>query len=458
MNENPLGAKPISKLLPSFAIPSVIAMLVTAAYNIVDQLFIGQMVGTLGNAATNIAFPLTSSCIAIALMFGIGASANFNLHMGMGKKKEAPFFIGNAVTMLIICGAVLMVVTEIFLTPMMIAFGSTETILPYAQDYVRITAIGFPFMILAAGGAHIIRADGSPKYSMVCNITGAIINTALDALFTVVLKWGIAGAAYATIIGQIVSALLVIVYLRHYKTVRLEKQHFKPSGSVIKSIAQIGMAPCINQLTFIAVQISLNQLFKYYGPLSQFGADIPIACSGITMKTFQLFFAVVIGIAQGAQPIESFNYGARKYERVKKTYIYALIASSICMVIAFIIFQFFPRQLLMMFDSHASEEYYVFGEMFFRTFLFMTWACAIQPTTTTLFSAIGKAKISTFLSLTRQILFFLPVLYILPMFMGIYGMLYAGIVADVAAAVISTLFVVREFRKMTEAAAAQPSA
>ncbi len=454
MNDNPLGVKPISKLLPSFAIPSVIAMLVTSLYNIVDQLFIGQMVGTLGNAATNIAFPLTTSSIAIALMFGIGSSACFNLHMGMGKKEEAPFFIGNAVTMLLLCGTALMVVTEIILTPMLIAFGSTETILPYAQDYVRITAVGFPFLILSAGGAHIIRADGSPKYSMICNITGAIINTALDALFTVVLKWGIAGAAYATIIGQIASALLVIIYLRKFKTVRLEKRHFKPAGQYIKSIAQIGMAPCINQLTFIAVQISMNQLFGLYGPMSQYGADIPIACSGITMKTFQLFFAVVIGISQGSQPIESFNYGARKFDRVKKTYVYALIAGSVCMIGAFIIFQTCPRQILMMFDSRASEEYYEFGQLFFRTFLFMTWACAIQPTTTTFFSAIGKAKISTFLSLTRQIIFFLPVLYILPHFMGIYGMLYAGIAADVGAAIASTIFIIREFRKMSAVQAA----
>lgn len=449
MNENPLGVKPISKLLPSFAIPSVIAMLVMSLYNIVDQLFIGQMVGTLGNAATNIAFPLTTSSIAIALMFGIGASACFNLHMGMGKKEEAPYFIGNAVVMLLLCGAILAAVTEIFLDPLLIAFGSTENILPYAQDYVRITAIGFPFMILSAGGAHLIRADGSPKYSMICNITGAVINTILDALFTVVFKWGITGAAFATIIGQIASAILVILYLRRYKTVRLEKKHFKLSGQNIKSIAQIGMAPCINQLTFIAVQISMNQLFGIYGPQSQFGADIPIACSGITMKTFQLFFAVVIGISQGSQPIESFNYGARKFDRVKKTYLYALAAGSVCMVIAFIIFQVFPRQLLMMFDSHGTEEYYIFGSLFFKTFLFMTWACAIQPTTTTFFSAIGKAKISTFLSLTRQIIFFLPVLYILPLFMGIHGMLYAGIVADVGAAIASTLFMIREFKKMS---------
>ncbi len=450
-NENVLGTMPIQKILPKFAVPSIIAMLVSALYNIVDQLFIGQMVGTLGNAATNIAFPLTTCCIAIALMFGIGSSACFNLHMGMGKTKEAPYFIGNAVFMLIVCGAALCAATQIFLDPLLIAFGSTENILPYAQTYVRITSIGFPFLILTAGGAHIIRADGSPTFSMICNLTGAIINTILDAVFTVALKWGIAGAAYATIIGQIVSAILVILYLRKFKTVRLLREHFKPRAFAIKSVAKIGIAPCINQLTFLAVQISMNQLFNYYGPMSRFGADIPIACSGITMKTFQLFFAVVIGIAQGAQPLESFNYGAKKFHRVKKTYIYALIGSSVCMVIAFLLFQIFPHQLMMLFDRNGSAEYYEFGEMLFRTFLFMAWGSAVQPTTTTLFSAIGKPGISTFLSLTRQIIYFLPVLYILPIFMGIEGMLYAGLVADAAAMVTSALFALREFRKMKEA-------
>ena len=448
MPENPLGTEPINKLLPRFAIPSIIAMLVGALYNIVDQLFIGQMVGTLGNAATNIAFPLTTCSIAIALMFGIGSAACFNLHMGMGEVKKAPYFIGNAAVMLVLCGALLCIVTEIFLDPMLIAFGSTENILPYAQDYVRITAIGYPFLILTAGGAHLIRADGSPKYSMLCNLTGAIINTALDALFTVALRWGIAGAAYATIIGQIASAILVIRYLSRFKTVPLLRKHLKLRGNTIKSIAKIGMAPCINQLTFLAVQVSMNQLFNYYGPLSPYGADIPIACSGITMKVFQLFFSVVIGIAQGSQPLESFNYGAKQYKRVKQAYLYALAFSAIFTVAAFIVFQVFPHELMMIFDSNGSAEYYEFGEKFFRFFLFLVFLACIQPMTTTFFSAIGKAGISTFLSLTRQILFFLPVLYILPVFMGINGMLYAGIVADAAAATASTIMIVREFRKM----------
>lgn len=215
--QNPLKTEKVSKLLRTFAIPSIIAMLVSALYNIVDQVFIGWSIGALGNAATNVAFPLTTICIAIALMFGIGGASAFNLTMGEGDAKRAAFYVGNAISMLVICGVVLCIVAHLFLTPMLRFFGSTQDILGYARTYTAITAFGFPFLILATGGGHLIRADGSPRFTMTCNLVGAIINLILDPIFIFGFHWGMAGAALATIIGQIVSAALAVRYLMHYK-------------------------------------------------------------------------------------------------------------------------------------------------------------------------------------------------------------------------------------------------
>ena len=225
---NPLGTAPVGSLLRKFAIPSIIAMLVGALYNIVDQFFIGQKIGELGNAATNVAFPLSTSCTAIALLLGIGAASAFNLTMGRGEKEKALYYIGNSATLLFGLGAVLCLITELFLEPLLLFFGSPDEVLGYAKEYVRIVAIGFPFLISTTGGAHLIRADGSPRYSMMCSLTGALINVVLDALFIFGFEMGMAGAALATIIGQIVSALMVFRYLRRYKAGKLEKKHLLP--------------------------------------------------------------------------------------------------------------------------------------------------------------------------------------------------------------------------------------
>lgn len=334
---NPLGSAPIGKLMTKFAVPSIVAMLVGALYNIVDQLFIGQAVGTLGNAATNIAFPFTTSCLALALLFGIGGASCFNLSLGRGNKEEAPYFAGNAATMLVLSGTLLLVVAQLFLEPLLVLFGSPAEVLPYAVPYVRITAIGFPFMLLGTGGGHLMRADGSPKMTMISNITGALINVVLDALFVLVFKWGMEGAALATIIGQFVSACIVICYLRRFKTAVLTKEHFRPQFQYIKEIAAIGMGSFFNQLAMMLVQIVLNNSLKHYGALSVYGESIPIACAGIVMKVNQIFFSIIIGIAQGSQPVESFNYGAGNYKRVKEAYRLAVFAGGIISFGSFIL-------------------------------------------------------------------------------------------------------------------------
>lgn len=449
MNNNPLANQPIGKLMTKFAIPSIIAMLVSALYNIVDQFFIGQTVGTLGNAATNIAFPLAMSCTAIALLFGIGGASTFNLNMGRKNYEEAPYYIGNSFSMLVVCGCVLCLMTQLFLKPMLIGFGSPDDVLPYALTYVRITSIGFPFLIMTIGGGHMIRADGSPNMSMICNMSGAIINTILDYLLTMVFGYGIAGAAIATVIGQIFSACLVLNYMRSFKTVPLLKKHFVLKVKYALEAASIGMASAINQIAMMTVQIVSNNTLKYYGALSVYGSSIPIACAGIVIKVSQVFFSVVIGISQGSQPIESFNYGAKNYDRVRKTYRLAIISGGIISMISFIIFQIFPREIIGLFGE-GSKEYFDFGVQYFRIFLFFIFLNCLQPITTTFFTSIGKPKKGAFLSLTRQILFLLPLMLILPRFMGIEGVLYSGAIADALAAIVTVIMAYYEFKNMRE--------
>ena len=333
--KNLLGEAPIGKLLRQFAIPSIIAMLVGALYNIVDQMFIGHAVGELGNAATNIAFPLSISCTSLSLLFGIGGASAFNLTMGEGDKEKAPFFIGNSVSVVVIFGAILAIATELFLEPMLLFFGSPENVLPFAKEYTRITAIGFPVLILQICGAHLIRADGSPKYSMLSNLTGAIVNTVLDALFINVLGMGMKGAALATIIGQFVSGIMVVAYLCHYKTVALKLVHFIPRLRYFGRSASLGTAAFFNQVAMMVVQIIMNNSLKYYGARSVYGESVPIACAGIISKVGMMFFSFIIGISQGLQPIASFNYGAKKYSRVKKAVLLALGSGFVLSVIAF---------------------------------------------------------------------------------------------------------------------------
>lgn len=446
LEKNPLGEQKTGKLLVEFAIPSIIAMLVSSLYNIVDQFFIGRSVGELGNAATNISFPLSISCVAIALLFGIGGASAFNLAMGKGDKEEAVYYIGNAAVMMVLCGTILTVFTEIFLGPLMRFFGSPENVLGYAKEYTGIVAIGFPLLILTAGGGHLIRADGRPQVAMICNIVGAVINTILDAIFVFGLGLGMRGAAFATIIGQMISGLLVIWYLGHCKTIQIKKQHLRIGKDQLKRITSLGAAPCSNQLAMMVVQIVMNKSLKYYGSLSIYGEAIPIACAGIITKVNQVFMSFIIGISQGLQPIVSFNYGARKYQRVKGAYRQAIMSGFVLSIASFLLFQIAPRQIISIFGN-GTEEYYQFAINYFHIFLFFTFVNFLQPITSNFFTAIGKPTVGVFLSLTRQIIFLLPLLVVFPLIFGIDGIMYAGPSADFLAAVVTGAMAVRELKR-----------
>ena len=446
---NPLGVQPVNRLLSQFAIPSIISMLVGSLYNIVDQFFIGQRVGELGNAATNIAFPLSTSCLALALLIGIGGSSAFNLAMGSGHEKRAVNIMGNAVVLLAGSGLVLSIITLLFLEPLLLFFGSPKSVLPYAMEYTKITAFGFPFLLLSTGGGHLIRADGRPRITMLCNLVGAVLNTILDALFVFGLNLGMSGAALATIIGQIVSGALAIGYLMHGKTVTIRRENLRIKWENVTRIASLGMAPCSNQVAMMVVQIIMNQSLKHYGSHSIYGENIPIACAGIITKVNMIFMSFVIGLSQGLQPIASFNYGAGKKGRVKEAYIKAISIGAVLAVIAFFMFQFFPRQIISIFGD-GSELYYQFAIRYFHVFLFFTFVNFMQPITSNFFTAIGKPKVGSFLALTRQILFLLPLILLFPLFLGIDGIMYAGPVADCLAAVVCFIMVYRELRDFNQ--------
>lgn len=447
--QNPLGTAPVGALLRKFALPSIVAMLVGALYNIVDQFFIGQSIGELGNAATNVAFPLNTSCTAIALLLGIGAASAFNLTMGRGNREKALYYIGNAATLLFGFGLLLCLVTEIFLRPMLLFFGSPEDVLGYAMEYVRITAIGFPFLILSNGGTHLVRADGSPRYSMLCNLSGAILNTILDPIFIFGLNMGMSGAALATILGQIFAGILVIRYLRGYHSGRLTAKHIRPQRDIAGYAMSLGLAPFLNQIAMMVVQVVMNNSLTWYGARSVYGESIPLACSGIINKVGFLFFSIFIGIAQGMQPISSFNYGAEKYGRVRQVLKLSLMSGSVVCILAFCLFQLFPRQIIGFFGD-GSDLYFTFAQRYFRIYMFFTFLNNIQPLSSTFFTSIGMPGKGAFLSLTRQILFLLPLIVVLPLFLGIDGIMYAGPVADLLAALIAALMLRRQMGKMKE--------
>ena len=297
---NPLGTAPVGSLLKKFAIPSIISMVVNALYNIVDQIFIGQGVGMLGNAATNVAFPMTTITVAVSLLLGIGGASNFNLALGRKQTDRARRIAGTAFGTLLIFGLVLCLTIRSFLNPIVLACGATDQTLPYSLSYVGITSLGFPFVMLATGGSHMIRADGKPTYSMLASLSGALINTVLDPLFIFVFGWGIKGAAWATVIGQIFSACMILFYLPKYLKGSLKLKDLIPKADCLKAIISLGSAACLNQIAITIVQILMNNTLRHYGSLSVYGSDIPLAVVGIVMKINMLFLSVVIGLSQGA--------------------------------------------------------------------------------------------------------------------------------------------------------------
>ncbi len=421
--------------------------MVASLYNIVDQIFIGRGIGINGNAATNVAFPLTTICVSISLFLGLGGASIYSISLGQGNKKKAADMIGNTIVLAIVFSLIFSIVVRVFVKKFMIMFGATQEVLQYAIDYTSITSIGFTPFVFSTVMSHIIRADGSPKYSMFSVLIGAAVNIILDPIFIFKFNMGISGAALATIIGQFISFFITLRYVFKFKNITFNRYSFNLYSENVLKIFSLGASGGINQFSMMIVQITMNNVLSYYGALSIYGGNIPLAVSGIIAKINMLIMAFIIGSGQGSQPIIGFNYGAKNYDRVIETYKLTVSITTIVALISFLIFQIFPRQVVSIFGD-GSELYFQFAERYMRVYMALMIVNGIQPVSGTFFTSIGKAFKGAFIAMTRQLLFLLPLIIILPRIFGIDGIMYAGPIADGIALIVTIIFVSLEIKKI----------
>lgn len=440
---SPFATEPIGRLIVKFAVPSVIALLVNSLYNIVDQIFIGWGVGYLGNGATNVVFPITIIALALSMMIGNGGAAYLSLKLGEGEIAVAKKGVGNAVTLVTIISILLTAIFLIWINPILTLFGATEVLRPYALEYGFIIGIGLPFMMISAAINSMIRADGSPKYAMFSMVIGAIINVILDPVLIFTFNMGVQGAAIATVIGQVASFVVSVVYMPRFKTVSPDAAAFRLNTKTCGNIVTFGLSSFITQFAITIVMALTNNLLAQYGAESIYGSEIPLTATGIVMKVNQIMIAILLGIATGAQPIIGFNYGAKNYKRVKKALEIALVASEVVSVVAFLIFQFAPMSVVSLFGSEEGL-YNEFAVIAFRIFLLLCPLTGFQTVTAVYLQAVGKPVKSAILSLARQIIFFVPAALILPIFIGVEGVLWTGPVADGLAFLLSLALLLYE--------------
>lgn len=454
MKKLDLGKDNINKLLLSFALPCVISMLINSIYNIVDQIFIGKGVGTLGNAATNVIFPLVIIFNAVAGLIGNGAAANLSLKLGEGKKEEGGKIIGSSVTISFILALILSVLSYIFLPKLVYMFGCTNSVYKYAIDYGRIIILGAPFMIIYSSLSQLIRADGSPKYSMILLVIGAIINIILDPIFIFGFHLGVKGGAIATVIGQVVSFIMAIFYLKKVKSVKLNKSSFFIDRSILRTLG-LGLSSFITQGTVLALFIFMNNMMTKYGVYTKYGADIPLSVYGVISKINSLFISTILGISIGAQPIIGYNYGAGNYKRVKETLRKVLIINCVVGICFNIIFFLFPESIVSIFISKTDSNYKLFLEfavVICHSFLLLMGINFLEMTTSIVVQSLGNVKKATMVSFIRQIILFIPLACILCITFnkGIYGVLNAGPIADSITFIIAIFVLKSEYKKLSK--------
>lgn len=445
--DNPMGYEPVGKLLKKFAVPSVIAMLVNSIYNIVDQIFIGQGVGYLGNAATTVALPITTIALAVAMLIGAGGNAFAAIKLGEQKKDVAERTLGTVFFTMIIIGILMAVFGLIFLVPMLNLFGATENNLQYAIDYASIILIGIPFVLCGVGGSNFARTDGSPKIAMVSMVVGAVMNTILDPIFIFVFHWGVKGAAIATIMGQIATAIIIMRYFVKSGNMRFKKEYLRFDFPLLKASIALGVSSCITQVSSVFLQIVLNNSLVKYGNMTDVGGDIALSAMGIVMKVSMILIAINIGIGTGAQPILGYNKGAGNYSRIQKTYILAAVVSTIVSVAGWVACVAFPQYIIAIFGNE-NAQFTSFAVMCLRIYMFGIFTSGFQMVTTSYFQATGQALKASVLSMLRQLIVLIPLILVLPLFMGLNGIIYSGPIADFVSAAIILVFAVIEIKKL----------
>ncbi len=440
---NPLASASVGKLMMKYAIPSVVALVVNSLYNIVDQIFIGWGVGTLGNSATNVVFPLNMVVMALALLLGDGGASFLSLELGRNNQKKAQKAANNTLSWLIIVGILFTLICYLFFQPLVSLFGATPDNLPYVYEYGKIVIIGFPFVVIGSGLCSVIRADGTPKLTMVGMIVGCVANVILDALFVLGFGWGMAGAAIATVIGQVLNFAISIWYIPRFKTVKISLSQMKPDFKLLKKTAGYGVSSFVAQIAVAIIMTVINYYLVHCGMNSKYGADIPLAAFGIVMKFNTILVSIVTGIGTGAQPIVGYNYGSGDYKRVRKTLSVAVKVSTVFAILFFLVFHIFPKQLTAMFGSQGD----LYAEFSIRSFEIFTLLCffnGFQTVAAIFFQSIGKPVKSGAISLSRQIIFLIPATMILCSFMGLDGVLWAGPVADGLAFILALVLTLRE--------------
>ena len=451
-NNDYLINEKVSKLLVKFSIPCILSLLISALYNIVDQIFIGNSsVGAIGNTATTLVFPLTCIALAFGLMLGDGCASYMSLQSGKGEKDKIHKAVGTTISLAVIISIIFIIISFAFLDPILEFFGAkTEEALNYAREYGFIIVIGVPFYIIMNALNSIIRADGSPKTAMISMVLGAVINVILDAVFIMGFDMGLTGAALATIIGQIASFIVSVIYLFKSKTFKLKLDSFKIDLNALKHICQLGFSSFLTQISIVIVSIvSMNMLAKY-GAESKYGVNDPQAIFGIVMKVFTIVVNISVGIAAGAQPIIGYNFGAKRFDRVKELLKLILISNLIVGVVATIILECFPGQIISIFGSNSAnpENYLEFGKLTIRIYLSLITFTLIQKVTAIFLQACGHPVKATILSLLRDVIAIVPAMVLLPKALGIIGVLYSSIVSDSISIIVTIILLVIEVKHL----------
>ncbi len=458
-NESYLATEKVGRLMGKYAIPCVISLLVGALYNIVDQIFIANAsyLGSYGNAANTVVFPLTVIALAIAVMIGDGCCAFVSLSLGKKKVKDAGCSVGNSILLAILSSLVLCTVYLIFSNQIINMFGGTvnEETFRCSKEYFFWISLGIPFYMFGQAMNPIIRADGSPKFAMISTLTGAIINMILDPIFIFIFKWGMMGAAVATVTGQIATALLAVWYLCHTKTVRLMKKDFRLNGDIVRRTLVLGICSFLSQISLVAAMAAINNMIRKYGAMDEIFsqtqyAQIPMAVVGIVMKFFQIVISIVVGMAAGCIPVVGFNMGAKLNNRVKQLFTKLLLAETFVGVISFIIVEVFPLQLIGIFGAANESSYYTsFAIKSFRIYLCMIIFACVNKAAFIFLQAMGKAVASTMISMVREIIFGVGFALLLPAFFGLDGVLYSMPVSDILTAVISAVVITMTYRQLS---------
>lgn len=453
-----LGTERIEKLMRQYAIPCIISLLVGALYNIVDQIFIANAsyLGSYGNAANTIVFPLTVVALAIAVMVGDGCCAFVSMALGRNEADKAKRSVGNAVVLSIAASLVLTAIYLLFANGIIAMFGGTvnEETFHHSQEYFFYITLGIPFYMFGQAMNPIIRADGNPRFAMASTLAGAGINIILDPIFIFCFRWGMKGAAVATVIGQVATAILAVWYLMNMRIIKPAPGDYTLRRSICGRMLMLGITSFLSQISLVAAMAAINNMLRKYGALDAvFGqeqyAQIPMAVVGIVMKFFQIVISIVVGMAAGCIPIVGYNMGAEKKLRVRALFTKLLIAEALVGAVALVLAEGFPRQLIAVFGAANESSYYTdFAIKAFRTYLCMMILACINKACFIFLQAVGKALASTLLSMFREVMFGVGFALLLPLFFGLNGVLYSMPVSDILTFIISAIIIEKTYREL----------